>query len=88
MIDIMDSLHKYVPKKTTSSVLRVGNEEFPIVDEKIHQILFGGDQKTAARARGSIIIRSNSNTDSTKLLGLYPVIEDWHGKVIFLQVHS
>ena len=48
MIDIMDSLHKYIPKKTISSVLQEGNEEFSIVDEKIHQILFG-DQKTAAR---------------------------------------
>ena len=36
-----------------------------------HQILFAGDQKTAARGRG--------------VSGLIPVVADWHMKVILLE---
>ena len=37
-------------------------------------------------ARGSQIIRSNSKSPSAQLQGLHPVVEDWHAKVILLQV--
>lgn len=41
---------------------------------------------TAARARGSQRIRSNSETGRARLEGLQPVVEDWHAKVVLLGV--
>lgn len=49
-------------------------------------ILFGGDQLTAARARGSQQIRLNSDRASDRLCGFIPVSEDWHTSVILLTV--
>lgn len=41
---------------------------------------------TAARVRGSKRIMSNSETDVDRLEGLTALVEDWHAKVIFLEV--
>ncbi len=46
----------------------------------------GGDQMTAARIRGSKRVMSNSETDLDRLEGLSALVEDWHAKVIFLEV--
>ena len=48
---------------------------------KFHKILFGGDQLTAARARGAQRIRMNSTSPQEKLEGLIPCSEDWHTKL-------
>ena len=62
--------------------------EYVTLNEQcIHSILFGGDQLTAARARGSQLIRRNSEIPSERLEGLHPVAEDWHTKVTVLKVH-
>ena len=55
MVDIMTNLHQYVPTKTSVSKSTVpgSDEEVEIVEDTFHTILFGGDQMTAARARGS-----------------------------------
>ena len=49
-------------------------------------VYVGGDQMTAARVRGSQRIRSNSDTDIDRLEGVTGAVEDWHAKVVFLQV--
>ncbi len=41
---------------------------------------------TAARARESKDIRSNSRRGKERLEGVVPVIEDWHAKLCFLEV--
>lgn len=41
---------------------------------------------TAARARGSKDIRTNSIRGKDRLDGIVPVVEDWHAKVCFLEV--
>ena len=46
----------------------------------------GGDQVTAARARGCQRVRSNSERGRDRLEGLQPVCEDWHAKVCLLGV--
>ena len=51
-----------------------------------HKLLFGGDQLTAVRARSAIRNVANGDSTSTKLLGLVPVIEDWHTKMTLLVV--
>uniref|UniRef100_A0A1X7SP68 DUF6589 domain-containing protein n=1 Tax=Amphimedon queenslandica TaxID=400682 RepID=A0A1X7SP68_AMPQE len=77
-LQILDKLEKYIPKKIV--------EHDGLMREVHHQVLLGGDQMTAARARGSKMIRMNSTTDSKRLTGLLPVSEDWHTKVILLEV--
>lgn len=88
MISIMEHNHQYVPTTTTNLEI-----ELPAVDEKLkvektefHTILFGGDQLTAKRARGSQMIRCNSITSTQQINGLLPTAEDWHAKLCFLEV--
>lgn len=59
---------------------------FQLKQDMFYQILFGGDQLTVARARGSQHIRMNSDTAVDRLLGLIPVTEDWHTSVVLLGV--
>lgn len=88
MISIIEYTHQYVPA-TTKDV----NIEFPTLNEKLsidvteyHRLLFGGDQLTAKRGRGSQRIRCNSITPSEQISGLVPTSDDWHTKVVFLNV--
>ena len=88
MVDIMESLHEYVPTHSTLSKVAVAgeNEEVDVMNDKFHQILFGGDQLTVARARGCQKIRKNSERGKERLEGLTPVCEDWHSKLCLLGV--
>ena len=88
MIDIMDHLHKYVPSlRTTEDVTFQSTGEHAVANRvHFHPIIFGGDQLTVKQARGGQKIRSNSKTEDHKLGGLVPVAEDWHAKVVLLEV--
>lgn len=63
MISILDHLNQYVP--TVTSVTTITNphtsEPVKVVEDKHHQILFGGYMLTAKRARVAQQIRENSN---------------------------
>ena len=85
MIDIMSQLHQYVPvvEMTTDQGVDVTDKPY---SERIHPLLFGGDQLTAARARGCQELRINSDTNTGRLRGLVPVAEDWHTTVTLLVV--
>ena len=83
----MKLLQEYMPIETERSLVdvpHVGEKE--VYADHFYYILFGGDQLTAKRARGSQHIRSNSLRGRDRLEGLKPVIEDWHAKVCFLSV--
>lgn len=80
LIEIMEKLQQYVP------VQDVDTEEGSINANSIHHILFGGDQLTAARARGCAELRINSDTPAGRLETLIPVAEDWHTTVTLLVV--
>ena len=82
MVEIMDSLHHYVPKRTIEGT--VHGQDY--IKEFLHPIFFGGDQLTCARARSSQRARTNADTSSEALCGLVPCCEDWHAKVSFLSV--
>jgi L1 cell adhesion molecule like protein len=87
MIEIMDTLQKYVPVHTDDIVVDIpGIGEKTVHADSFHHILFGGDMLTAKRARGSKFIRSNSARGLDQLQGLLPVVEDWHTKVCLLGV--
>jgi len=57
-------------------------------DELFHKIFLGGDQFTVARARGSIAVRLDHQSQRDHLEGLLPVVEDWHAKQCLLKVTS
>ena len=72
----------------TSTIVIEGIGEKVVHADKFHRVLFGGDQLTAKRARGSQYVRSNSLRGKDRLEGLKPVVEDWHAKVCLLGVSS
>ena len=76
----------YVPSKSSEEEVEINSRSYKLTREVLHQILLGGDQLTVARCRGCQIIRINSVTQTKKLCGLHPVIENWHAKVTLLEV--
>ena len=81
MLQILDHVHNYVPGKSLEQEQEIGLNTYTVT-------LFGGDLLTTARCRGCQAIRINSATESQKLSGLLPVIEDWHTKVVLLEVNT
>ena len=87
MVDIMSEAQRYVP--TISKLLEIEVSEGSTVTAKadhFHNVLFGGDQLTVARARGAQHVRKNSVDGVGRLDGLVPVCEDWHARVVLLSV--
>ena len=90
MIDIIKHHHKYVPRMETTSIFQDITEDnvtIPVTKIDFHQIIFRGDQLTTARARGSQLDRVKSDNGIDQLQGVVPVFEDWHVKVLLLQVN-
>ena len=50
-------------------------------------ILFSGDQLTVARGRGAKRAKVNLPSPISRFDGLVPVCEDWHTKVVLLEVY-
>ena len=88
MIGIMEHLHKYVPTKIETINIDLPNtgDQLEITKTYFHMVLFGGDQLTAKRARGSQMIRSNSITSNDQINRLLATAQDWHTKLCFLEV--
>lgn len=82
---IMEVLHKYVPSTPTVTAVSLPcGETLEHRDANQHRILLGGDQLTAARARGAQAVRCSHDTREDRLAGLIPTTEDWHTRVILL----
>ena len=84
MAEIMQHLHGYVPYEEYKEDISVVDSEGVDIHVELHKanmhpILLGGDQLTAARARG---VRKCKVNDE----GLIPVAEDWHTRLNFLGV--
>ena len=87
MVDIMTHLHQYVPMVSVSKEQSISTGEIVQVEKAtVHPTIICGDQLTAARARGAIKVKINSETAALRLAGIIPAIEDWHTKVILLEV--
>ena len=84
MVEIMAHQHQYVPSVTY--LIQGMGVSVQVPRAILHKILFGGDQLTAARARGAQRIRINSKSPQEKLEGLIPCSEDWHTKLNLLGV--
>lgn len=57
-----------------------------IDNTQFFSILFGGDQLTVARIRGTQALRDTHETPIERLQGIVPVIEDWHARMALLKV--
>lgn len=85
MIDIMEVYKQYVPSKPI--VLKEPIPGTTITDDCSYvTTLLGGDYLSVARARGAQYIRNTAELEKHRLNGLFPVAEDWHAKVCFLEV--
>ena len=87
MCHIMDALHQYVPAiSTDKSLLLPNGDSFNYKKVDMWETLFGGDQLTASRIRGSISIRANHPNALERFEGLIPTVEDWHTRMTFMKV--
>lgn len=87
MSQIMERFHKYVPTQVRTGQHTLPNGATLSYDATaFHEILLGGDQLTAARACGVKNLRVGHDTALDRLDGLIPVLEDWHARVILLDV--
>lgn len=89
MIDIVLHHQKYVPRISSTSEFSsdVSNiDPVPVDTTTFHRVVFGGDQLTTARMRGSQLDRVTSDTGVDKLKGVILAFENWLAKVLFLQV--
>ena len=87
MSKIMEALHKYVPTKVSEGQLLLPNGcTLPYDNTSFFEILLGGDQLTVARAAGVQDLRKGHEMALERLEGLTPVVEDWHTRVILLEV--
>lgn len=87
MVEILTHLHQYIPQSTFYEDRQLSDGTLERVEKaNMRQILLGGDQLTAARARSAIKAKMNSQTPAKQLLGIVPVMEDWHTKAHFLGV--
>ncbi len=87
MGEIMDEYTKLVPTKIdTGHYLLPTHSTVEFDATQFHSILFGGDQLTVARMRGTQILRATEETAVKRLQGILPVVEDWHTRMTFLKV--
>ena len=85
MCEIMECVQQYVPHVQASHnfVNPITEDVMKIEGDHLYHILFGGDQLTVARARGSQRDRINSDNGLSKFDGLIPIVEDWHAKLSY-----
>jgi hypothetical protein len=77
----------YVPSVSITEEITLSTGDTVTVEKmRMHRILVGGDQMTAARARSAIDAKSNGQTSAQRLEGIIPVFEDWHTKGNFMGV--
>ena len=89
MVAILTHSSQYVPDALASSEITLSTGGKVVVENhKMHRILFGGDQMTAARARAGIDAKLNGDTKAQRLDGIIPVFEDWHSRTTFMDVSA
>lgn len=84
---IMDRFVKLVPQQPDDALAVLPNGDVLEFDNtQFAKILLGGDQLTAARARGTQSIRRTEDTAARRLQGLIAVTEDWHVRMSLMKV--
>lgn len=90
MVDIMDTIHTYVPMIETSQQVVVPslNESVEVHKARSFPIILHGDYLTACRGRGAKKVKINADSPSHRLEGLVPAAADWHTKLKLLGVRN
>ena len=89
MNNILQHFMKYVPTLTREGEMPLPDENvFTFDDTTFSKILFGGDQLTAARMRGTQTLLVLTTTPTDRLEGVIPVLEDWHSRMALVDVSS
>ena len=86
MCKILETLQQYVPSVAVTRSYQVGQVNLTLEDHDFSKVLLGGDQLTAATARGAAALRDNHNTSHERLEGFEAVIEYWHARLAFAKV--
>ena len=84
---ILDHYMKLVPSLPFEGYIthpRGGVLEFD--DTRFFPILFGGDQLTVARVRGTQALRDTTDNCVDRLEGVAAVVEDWHARMALVRV--
>lgn len=55
-------------------------------DTRFFSTLFGGDQLTVARIRGTQVLRDTQDKCVDRFDGVIPVVEDWHLRMTLMKV--
>ncbi len=80
MIEIVEHSYKYVP------VEKVISDKGTVSLSVLGQIYLGGDQLTEERSRNAQDGCADGETNSERLEGIIPKIEDWHTGPLLYQV--
>lgn len=85
---ILAEYMKLVPTVDTQGCLVLPNgSELEFDDTQFHSILYGGDQLTVARMRGTQALRWTHSRPVDRFDGLIPVLEDWHARMTLMKVY-
>ena len=78
-----------VPTMVLEQELSLPNGAVVDIDNtQFFPILFGGDQLTVARMRGTQALRDTHDNPVDRLQGVVTVIEDWHARMALMKVLS
>jgi len=83
MIKILQHLQRYIPVKEIPATASQQESASNVLQ---HKLLLGGDQLTVARVRGAQTAMCNGLNAVKRLEGFVPIIQDWHAKVVLLEV--
>ena len=73
---------KLVPTVEAEGHLQLPNGSVIAFDDtRFFSILFGGDQLTIARNRGTQVLRDTQERRCDRFEGVLPVVEDWHSRM-------
>ena len=86
---ILEQYISLVPAlESVQQVVLPNGSEIEIDNTQFHPILFGGDQLTVARIRGTQALRDTHDKPADRFEGIVPVVEDWHTRMTLLKVSA
>ena len=87
MANVLSHYIKLVPKVEAKGQIQLPNGSLVEVDTtQFFPILFGGDQLTIARIRGTQMLRDTQDNRCDRFEGILPVVEDWHSRMTLMKV--
>ena len=84
---ILEAYMSLVPTlESVQEIVLPNGSEIEVDNTQFHPILFGGDQLTVSRMRGTQTLRDTQDKPVDRFEGILPVIEDWHARMALLKV--